>query len=351
MGFKCKVNIDIDDLSKPGTAVLWRASIPISDVVNVCKCRAQILVLNQYAVMNVYAPSGSEKKNDRAVFFSREVFRGFQIYPNSVWLFCGDFNCILSPLDVEEGTGYAQKNCPQLSQLVDIMDFQDVFRFVYPRKREYTFHRPHVASSRLDRMYISRILLPKATKIEHVASISDHNGVKLDILLNISLVHQERIFKRKTYWKLNSSILHDEDFMSSFVTFWLWVQSLKSDFKDDADWWDLAAKPYIKQFCIEFSKNRRKIRSDTKNFLFSYLKVVLDAKNWEEVVRVRERLKSMLDEDTYGYVVRSRFGNNASNEVASIFHANLEQKNGKKNSLKQLKVNGKVEEDRDIVEN
>ena len=141
-------------------------------------------------------------------------------------------------------------------------------------------------------LIISRYLLPKVTKFEHVASLSDHNGAKLDILLDISFTHQERNSHSKTYWKLNSSIFNDEDFMSSFANFWSWTQSLKSDFHDNADWWDLAAKPYIKQFCILFSKQRRCVRSDTKRFLYSYLKIVLDAKNWEEVARVRERFEN-----------------------------------------------------------
>ena len=133
LGFNCKVNIDINDMSKPGTAILWRAALPISDLVNVCECRAQVLIIRQYAVLNIYAPSGSEKKNERATFFSQDIFRTCNLYANSVWIFCGDFNCILSPLDVEEGTGFVQKNCPQLSQLVDVMDLKDVFRAMCPR--------------------------------------------------------------------------------------------------------------------------------------------------------------------------------------------------------------------------
>ena len=29
LGFKCKVNINIEDLSKPGTALVWRSTLPV----------------------------------------------------------------------------------------------------------------------------------------------------------------------------------------------------------------------------------------------------------------------------------------------------------------------------------
>ena len=62
-------------------------------------------------------------------------------------------------------------------------------------------------------------------------------------------------------------------------------------------------------------------------------------KDWHEVIRVT------LQEDAFGYVVRCRFQNNASEEVASLFHANKEVKNANKNNIKSLKINGLVTDD------
>ena len=63
-------------------------------------------------------------------------------------------------------------------------------------------------------------------------------------------------------------------------------------------------------------------------------------KNWKEITRIKDKISSMLDEDNFGYVIRSRFKNNAVDEMASLYHANHEIKNGKKNSLGKLKMNG-----------
>ena len=73
-GYKCKVNIDEENIYKPGTAILWRASLPIIDVVNLHQCRAQVAFLMNYAILNIYAPSGTNKRNERALFFSRDLF-------------------------------------------------------------------------------------------------------------------------------------------------------------------------------------------------------------------------------------------------------------------------------------
>ena len=56
---------------------------------------------------------------------------------------------------------------------------------------------------------------------------------------------------------------------------------------------------------------------DTKAFWLAYLKIDLLDKNWKEVVRVLV-LVDMMQEDAYGYVVRCRYQNNASEGIASI---------------------------------
>ena len=89
---------------------------------------------------------------------------------------------------------------------------------------------------------------------------------------------------------------------------------------------------------------------DSKAFWLAYLKLVLVNKNWTEVARVKSMLMDMMQEDAYGYVVRSRFQNNVSEETASLFHANKEVKNAKKNKkrgiLPYLRTNGEILEQR-----
>ena len=76
-------------------------------------CRVQHALLGSYSIFNIYAPSGSDKKVERGLFFAREVFQAFSI-GSSPWILGGDFDCVLRPMDIENGTGFNQKKCPAL---------------------------------------------------------------------------------------------------------------------------------------------------------------------------------------------------------------------------------------------
>ena len=116
-GFTGVVNIDAEDPLKPGTALAWRSTLPLKQVSAVVPCRVQHALLGSYSILNIYAPSGSDKRVERGLFFAREVFQAFSIgsFP---WILGGDFNCVLEPIDIENGTGFNQKKCLQLSDLV-----------------------------------------------------------------------------------------------------------------------------------------------------------------------------------------------------------------------------------------
>ena len=78
----------------------------------------------------------------------------------------------------------------------------------------------------------------------------------MDMKLNISTSTKSLKQGRKTYWKINNNILKDEDFLDNFLELWNWLLLQKPAFSDVADWWDKAAKPSIKEFCILFSTVR-----------------------------------------------------------------------------------------------
>ena len=211
----------------------------------------------------------------------------------------------MKPIDVENGTGFQQKTCVQLSDLVKAKKLQDVFRHCHPNAKEFTFFRANAAPSRLDRFYLSCDMLQGVNLVEHVASLSDHCGVLAELVLqDIGDTHIKKSF-HETYWKLNASILKDEDFLDNFTDVWTELKTKQGDYEDIADWWDLEAKPNIKEFCIQFSRERNLRRSDSKKFWLAYLKMVLARKDWGEVSRVKGRLENMLQEDALGYVVRS----------------------------------------------
>ena len=90
-GFTGMVNIDTENPVTPGTALAWRSTLPIKQVSSVVPCRAQHALLGSYSVLNIYAPSGSDKKTkdkkeERGFFFAREVFQAFSLGSSSLIL-------------------------------------------------------------------------------------------------------------------------------------------------------------------------------------------------------------------------------------------------------------------------
>ena len=67
LGFQASVNIDVENPTKPGTAIVWKNSLPIQDIFTLVSCRAQLAVLGPYMLLNIYAPNGSDKRFERFV--------------------------------------------------------------------------------------------------------------------------------------------------------------------------------------------------------------------------------------------------------------------------------------------
>ena len=121
-------------------------------------------------------------------------------------------------------------------------------------------------ASRLDRWYIQECLISKVAFVDHIASLSDHCAVRLDLNLEICRSSFNVSNNSQTYWKLNARILKDEDFLPNFSTFWLSLQTLKAEHSDIADWWDAVVKPRIRKFYILFSRQRSQKRKSSRKF-------------------------------------------------------------------------------------
>ena len=208
LGFKAEVNINNGDPSKPGTAIVWKSCIPISDVSTLVPCRSQIAFLGHYILINIYAHSGSGKKYERGNLFARDIFQFLSLYPSSSLIMGGDYNSVLSAVDIEDGIGFSIKCCPQLQDLVQTRNLTDSFQHLHPSARQFTFFRSTAAPSRLDRFYLSSDLLAYVQSVKHLPSLSDHSGVLLSITMQgFQSSPKANLAKNNTYWKLNVAIL------------------------------------------------------------------------------------------------------------------------------------------------
>ena len=213
-GYKAESNIDITNHTTLGTGFVWKANLPVSNVYSVVECRTQLLKLGDYNFVNIYAPSGTQNKQARRTLFGQDIFRLVRGFDQSIPILGGDFNCILSPSDTERN--FSDKKCPALKALVDNFDYKDAYTCLNPRGSEFSFCRPNCAASRLDRFYTPSSLQHCVKSVSYHASLSDHKYVIMQIKLPSSVKNSETPKSKSPYWKLNTAILKDEDFLDNF---------------------------------------------------------------------------------------------------------------------------------------
>ena len=313
------------------------------------ECRAQLAKLGSYSLLNLYAPSGGNNKAARRSFFGQDIFRLIRGSCTSSYpLIGGDFNCVLAPKDTENN--FVNKKCPALKELVNGFNYSDAFRVLHQNEAEYTFHRQKCAASRIDRFYVPQSVVPLLQAVSHHASLSDHHYVVMR--LNLPSFEYLPLPPKlpPLYWKLNTSILHDEDFLENFETFYIKLRSKIHEFHDIANWWDLLAKPAIREFCMDVSERLSYVKKNKKRFLFSYLTRVIKKGDWNEVTRVRKKIETLLWKESMGFIVRSRHKENLEAEKSSLFFMNRENKNYNKSSIHELKINGTVTSDKKKIE-
>ena len=69
LGYSGECNVDSLHPTRPGTAIVWRQTICVSEVNCLIERRAQSVRVGGETYVNVYAPSGSNNRRERAEFF------------------------------------------------------------------------------------------------------------------------------------------------------------------------------------------------------------------------------------------------------------------------------------------
>jgi exonuclease III len=81
-----------------GTAILAKEGITITNIKRIPTGKGIAAMFNRTWILNIYAPSGAEKKNERERFYNNDLT---YILPtvHSNMIIAGDFICILSNTD------------------------------------------------------------------------------------------------------------------------------------------------------------------------------------------------------------------------------------------------------------
>ena len=158
-----------------GTAIVARDGIQLENIARLPSGRAMAVTFRDITLINIYAPSGSARRQDRELFYSNELPHVLPMGTPHIVL-AGDFNCTQEQGDT---TGKINR-CRVLTDLVNGLALRDAWQRSLAQPG-YT-HYSSAGASRIDRIYVTGDLLQRKKGIETIATaFTDHLAVSLHI--------------------------------------------------------------------------------------------------------------------------------------------------------------------------
>jgi exonuclease III len=145
-GYKAYTNLGT---TRRGTAFIARKKLELKKIKCLPSGRGFAATFNGVSLMNIYAPSGAEKRREMEDFYALVLPYLMRTIPSRMIL-GGDFNCMLTQTDCTWKGNYSRA----LQQLVRGYDLVDVWE-AKPTRDVYTHYRRQGAT-RIDRLYITR---------------------------------------------------------------------------------------------------------------------------------------------------------------------------------------------------
>lgn len=303
-----------------GVAILVRDGIDVTDITYLPSARGIALTALDTRFINVYAPSGTTRRHDRATFYSTEVAPLFLgRYEHTV--FAGDFNCVLKPQD--QIPHYTP--CPELGKVIQELHLCDTWEKVHGDRPGFTYLTSHSAS-RLDRIYVSQGLRQGVVDAERWPQAhSDHSAYICTIHL-----HPQDVWRSTGLWKLNVSHLQDPDCRLQVAATWANCERRHARYPTTLEWWLFCAKPAIRRTLMQFGKEKAAWHRRTLDFYYAALRD-LDAmppspETQQERHRIKAHILSLTKRRLDGAAVRSRRNDLLASEVTTMHHITADKR-------------------------
>ena len=314
----CKVLLNYTQNLKGGLAILINntsnvdvldSELDVNGFVLSALCRvATVKIL----LLNVYAPSGTDKKREREQLFGSDILYFLRNNISHI-IMGGDWNCITSMRDCSNPNDELLSK--SLLTLKNNLKLKDAW-FLLNHHVEYTYLRENYGS-RLDRFYVKDFQNNVANIQTIPVSWSDHCSVKLSLKL------ENVITSGKGYWKLNCNTLEHDIVENNFGMFWEFIQRKKGNFDNIVCWWKFA-KCELKNFFIKCSKQISKEKYGLLELLNYQLrnemeKVALNPGNLENITNIKSRINDIQDDICEGIKVRAKVDDHLKGEQVSAY--------------------------------
>ena len=299
-----------------------------------------------YLLINIYAPN----KDTNIVEFLKDLGTTLQkenLDEEENIILGGDFNCPLNPvLDKKGGILLPRKSVvATIDCLCADLDLVDIWRVKNPSTKSYTWSQNSpMILCRLDYWLISNNLQDLVTTTDIIPAIkTDHAAISIEFSIS------EKHIKGPGHWKMNCSLLDDEDYVRELtVKIPIWQIEGQHELTDNRSIWDWT-KYKIRAHAIQHSKRKVVERKEKEMNLqneFAKAKQLFDSdpntNNANALNSVKEKLELLYEEKLQGIIIRARARWWEHGERSTKYFLNLEKRNHVKKHVRKLRTSGSI---------
>ena len=322
-----------------GVAILFKKHVNCS-IIEITGNNGRLLLLKlclsgkELILMNIYAPN-----TDDLAFFQNMVSKLIQAdWPNIV--IGGDFNLVLD-VKVDKTGGLEkthQKSNVFLKQFMETNNLFDIWRIQHPDSRQFTWRRrkPYPIHCRLDMFLVSDSI---QGCIEN-SSISP--GYRSDHSLVIINCCFSEIERGPGYWKLNCSLLRDQEFL---ILIQKKIKDCCVQYENKAIAPDLfweTLKMECRKNSIAYSAHKKRQQLDEQKSLELEInnlesKLIKTEEEYDRLQTCKNLVQIIFDNKVKGCIIRSRLLGYEHGDRPSSYFLNLENGAQAKKAIHKLK--------------
>lgn len=295
---------------------------------------------HEFILCNVYAPT-KDKPGQQKIFLDK-LKEMLTPYIDRDVIIGGDHNICQFP-DLDKKGGKLEKQLPYAKEVISFkeeFELVDIWRLRHPMLRRFTRREKSIGGyvqSRLDYWLVSKHMEYTVVKTDILPGRrSDHSLISLKIEL------QNRNRRGKGFWKLNTSLLKDEPYLTQIREC---IRQCKENYKDLEDKrlvWDVT-KCEIRAKTISYACHKSKLNKQMEKELtdrISELEILL-AEDPSDTLQaeyscVTSELNSLLSIKTKGAMLRSKAKWVEDGEKNTSYFLKLEKRNQKLKCITKL---------------
>ena len=279
-----------------------------------------------FRVVSLYAPNRNPARDE----FFEQV--SSWVDPSVPTILCGDFNTVFDrSLDRagSDASDTSRESSSTLSHLFDVCCVIDTWRYFHPSSSGFTWMSSDGSvSSRIDLIGCPYVWVPSVSSCDILpCPYSDHRAVLLRVTV------PDVVPPGPGLWKLNISVLEDEDYVRQVGEFWSNWRGQRSRFPSLGKWWE-EGKSRIKGLSVRYccsKSSASSVRRDLLSRLSAHLKERVDRGHLSLVGVYNSVLQQLADLDVEvakGAQVRARARWIEEGECSSAYFFRLEKKRG-----------------------